>query len=62
LGSEQFIRVIREKHLLKKEKEIPSVKKIHSCCTKDKVIEITSGEIGKTLEQIKNIAGTLAGY
>jgi hypothetical protein len=54
--------VIKEKHLLKKEKDIPSVKKIHSYCTKGKVIEITSGEIAKTLEQIKNIAGTLAGY
>lgn len=50
LGSEQFIQVIKEKHLLKKEKEIPSVKKIHSYYTKGKVIEITSGEIDKTLE------------
>lgn len=54
LGNEQFIKEIKEKHLLKKEKEIPSVKKIHSYCTKDKVIEIACREIGKTWEQIKS--------
>ena len=38
----------------KKEKEIPSVRKIHSYCTKDKVIEIACREIGKTWEQLKS--------
>jgi putative transposase len=54
LGNEQFIQEIKEKYLMKREKEIPSVKKIHSYCTKDKVIEITCREIGKTWEQIKS--------
>jgi len=53
LGNEQFIREIKEKYLVKKEKEIPSVKKIHSYCTKDKVIKIACREIGRTWEQIK---------
>jgi len=52
LGSEQFIQEIKEKYLAKKEKEIPSVKKIHNYCTKDRVIKITCREIGKTWEQI----------
>jgi putative transposase len=54
LGNEQFIQEIKEKYLLKREKEIPSVKKIHSYCTKDKVIEIACREIGKTWEQLKS--------
>ena len=54
LGNEPFIQEIKEKYLLKKEKEIPSVKKIHSYCTRDKVIEIGCREIGKTWEQIKS--------
>jgi len=54
LGNEQFIQEIKEKYLMKREKEIPSVKKIHSYCTKDKVIEIARREIGKTWEQIKS--------
>jgi REP element-mobilizing transposase RayT len=54
LGNEQFIQEIKEKYLMKREKEIPSVKKIHSYCTKDKVIEITCREIGKTWEQLKS--------
>ena len=53
LGNKQFIREIKEKYLLKKEKEIPSVKKIHIYCTKDKVIEIACREIGKAWEHIK---------
>ena len=55
LGDEQFIKEIKEKHLLKIEKEIPSVRKIQSYCKKDKVIEVACQEIGKTWEQIKNI-------
>jgi len=54
LGNKQFVQEIEEKYLLKKEKEIPSVRKIHSYCTKDKVIEITCREIGKTWEQLKS--------
>ena len=54
LGNEQFIQEIKEKHLQKKEKEVPSVKKIHSYCTKDKVIEIVCRETGKAWEQIKS--------
>ena len=54
LGNEQFIQEIKEKYLMKREKEIPSVKKIHSYCTKDKVIEIVCREIGKAWEQIKS--------
>ena len=54
LGNEQFIQEIKEKYLKKKEKEIPSVGKIHSYCTKDKVIEIACRETGKTWEQIKS--------
>ena len=54
LGDAQFIQGIKEKHLQKKEKEVPSVKKIHSYCTKDKVIEIVCREIGKVWEQIKS--------
>ena len=30
LGNEQFIQKIKEKYLAKKEKEIPSIEKIHS--------------------------------
>jgi len=54
LGNKQFVQEIEEKYLLKKEKEIPSVRKIHSYCTKDKVIEIACREIGKTWEQLKS--------
>ena len=54
LGDVQFIQEIKEKHLQKKEREVPSVKKIHSYCTKDKVIEIVCREIGKAWEQIKS--------
>jgi hypothetical protein len=54
LGNEQFIQEIKEKYLLKKEKEIPSVRKIHSYCTKDKVIEIACREVGKTWKQLKS--------
>jgi hypothetical protein len=50
LGNEQFIQEIKEKYLVEKEKEIPSVKKIHSYCTKDQVIKIVCREIGKTWE------------
>lgn len=54
LGNEQFIQEIKEKYLMKKEKEIPSVRKIHCYCTKDKVIEIACREIGKAFEQLKS--------
>jgi hypothetical protein len=54
LGNEPFVQEIKEKHFLKKEKEIPAVKKIHNYCTKDKAIEIACQEIGKTWEQIKS--------
>jgi len=54
LGNEQFIQEIKEKYLKKKEKEIPSVGKIHSYCSKDKVIEIVCRETGKAFEQIKS--------
>jgi len=54
LGNEQFIQEIKEKYLMKREKEIPSVGKIHSYCTKDKVIEIACREIGKAWEQLKS--------
>jgi len=54
LGNAKFVQGIKEKHLQKKEKEVPSVKKIHSYCTKDKVIEIVCREIGKAWEQIKS--------
>ncbi|MCK4309303.1 MAG: hypothetical protein KAW42_04970, partial [Candidatus Atribacteria bacterium] len=45
---------IKEKYLKKNAKEIPSLRKIHSYCSKDKVIKIVCREIGKNLEQIKN--------
>ena len=58
LGNDSFIKRIKEKYLKKDAKEIPSLRKIHSYCSKDKVIEIVCKEIGKNLEQIKNCQGT----
>jgi len=49
-------------HLLKKEKEIPSVKKIHSYCTRDKIVEIACREIGTTWEQLTIHRITIARY
>ncbi|MBU4510762.1 hypothetical protein KJ830_06925, partial [bacterium] len=57
-GDDNFIKEIKEKYLKKNEKEIPSLRKIHSYCSKDKVIEIVCREIGKDLDYIKSHKGT----
>jgi phosphopentomutase len=54
LGNDGFIKRIKEEYLKKNTKEIPSLRKIHSYCSKDKVIEIVCREISKDLEEIKN--------
>ena len=57
LGNDSFIKRIKEKYLKKNEKEIPSLRKIHSYCSKDKVIEIVCREIGKEFDYIKSHKG-----
>lgn len=57
LGNDSFIKKIKEKYLWKNEKEIPSIRKINSYCSKDKVIQIVCKEIGKDLDYIKSHKG-----
>jgi len=57
LGNDSFIKRIKEEHLKKNEKEIPSLRKINSYCLKDKVIEIVCKEIGKDLDYVKSHKG-----
>ncbi|MBU4511174.1 transposase [bacterium] len=54
LGDDNFIKEIKEKYLKKNEKEIPSLRKINSYCSKDRVIEIVCKEIGKDLDYVKS--------
>jgi hypothetical protein len=54
LGNDSFIKKIKDEHLKKNEKEIPSLRKINSYCSKDKVIEIVCKEIGKDLDYVKS--------
>ncbi|MHC2995475.1 MAG: transposase [Candidatus Atribacteria bacterium] len=58
LGNDSFIKKIKEKYLKKNEKEIPSLRKINSYCSKDKVIKIVCQEIGQDFNYIKNHLGT----
>jgi len=58
LGNDSFIKKVKEEYLKKNEKEIPSLRKINSYCSKDKVIEIVCKEIGKDLDYIKSHKGT----
>ena len=57
LGNDSFIKKVKEEYLKKNEKEIPSLRKIHSYCSKDKVIEIVCREIGKEFDYIKSHKG-----
>lgn len=58
LGNDSFIKKVKEEHLKKNEKEIPSLRKISSYCSEDKVIEIVCKGIGKDLDYIKIHQGT----
>ena len=57
LGNDSFIKETKEKYLRKNAKEIPSLRKIHSYCSKDKVIEIVCREVGKDFDHIKSHKG-----
>jgi len=57
LGNDSFVKKVKEKYLWKDEKEIPSIRKINSYCSKDKVIQIVCKEIGKDLDYIKSHKG-----
>jgi len=57
LGNDSFIKRVKEEHLKKNEKEIPSLRKINSYCSKDRVIEIVCKEIGKDLDYVKSHKG-----
>jgi len=57
LGNDSFVKRIKEEHLNKIEKEIPSLRKINSYCLKDRVIETVCKEIGSDLDIIKNHKG-----
>ena len=58
LGNDGFIKKIKEKYLKKNAKKIPSLRKIHSYCSKDKVVKIVCREIGKDFYHIKSHQGT----
>jgi REP element-mobilizing transposase RayT len=57
LGNDSFVKKVKEKYLWKDEKEIPSIRKINSYCSKDKVIQIVCKEIGKDFDYIKSHKG-----
>ena len=57
LGSDSFVKKVKEEYLRKNEKEIPSLRKINSYCSKDRVIEIVCKEIGKDLDYVKSHKG-----
>jgi len=57
LGSDSFVKKVKEEHLKKNEKEIPFLRKINSYCSKDRVIEIVCKEIGEDLDYVKSHKG-----
>ena len=57
MGNDSFIKKVKDEHLKKNEKEILSLRKINSYCSKDRVIEIVCKEIGKDLDYIKSHKG-----
>ena len=57
MGNDSFIKEIKEKYLKENEKEIPSLRKINSYCSKDRVIEIVCKEIGEDLNYVKSHKG-----
>jgi len=57
LGVGTFVKKVKEEHLNKNEKEIPSLRKINSYCSKDRVIEIVCKEIGEDLNYLKSHKG-----
>jgi hypothetical protein len=57
LGNDSFVKKVKDEHLKKNEKEIPSLRKINSYCLKDRVIEIVCQEIGKDLDYLKSHKG-----
>jgi len=57
IENDSFIKKIKKKYLKKNTKEIPSLRKIKSYCSKDKVIKIVCKEIGKDLDYIKSHKG-----
>jgi len=57
LGNDSFVKKVKEEHLKKNEKEIPSLRKINSYCSKDRVIKIVCKEIAKDFDYIKSHKG-----
>ena len=57
LGNDSFVKKVKDEHLKKNEKEILSLRKISSYCSKDRVIEIVCQEIGKDLDYVKSHKG-----
>ena len=59
LGTEEFIRMIKDKYLVKDARELPAIRRITSYTAWDKIIQVICEETGKTPGEILDAKGTL---
>ncbi|GAN34720.1 MAG: hypothetical protein DYG83_16565 [Candidatus Brocadia sp. AMX2] len=59
LGSDSFIKWVRDRFLPAKSREIPAVKRVRKYSTKEEIIKVLCKEVGKSFDEIKRERGMI---